>query len=70
MTLISNSPTPPPMSAPRESLDRALELTGGVLELLAPMLATTADSRLLHLLAAVEAVGELQDRLYDLQDPA
>jgi hypothetical protein len=58
------------MSTPRKDLDRALELTGGVLELLSPLLATTADNRLLHLLAAVEAVGELQDRLYDLQDPA
>jgi hypothetical protein len=56
------------MSTPRESLDRALELTGGVLELLSPLLATTADKRLLHLLAAVEAVGELQDRLFDLRD--
>jgi hypothetical protein len=58
------------MTAPRKDLDRALELTGGVLDLLAPMLATTSDKRLLHLLAAVEAVGELQDRLFDLRDPS
>jgi hypothetical protein len=57
------------MSATRIDLDRALDRTGEILDLLAPLLAVTPDARLLRLTAAIEAVGELQERLYELRDP-
>jgi hypothetical protein len=57
------------MSTPRKDLDQALDRTGEILDFLGPLLAVTPDARLLRLTAAIEAVGELQERLYELRDP-
>lgn len=57
------------MTTPSKELDQALDRTGEILDLLGPMLAVTPDARLLRLTAAIEAVGELQERLYELRDP-
>jgi len=57
------------MTAPRKDLDQALDRTGEILDLLGPMLAVTPDARLLRLTAAIETVGELQERLYELREP-
>lgn len=50
-------------------IDTALEHAGQILDLLAPMLAITTDAKLLRFVAVLEAVGALQDALYDLRTP-
>jgi PhoPQ-activated pathogenicity-related protein len=49
-------------------IDDALEHSGQILDLLVPLLATTTDTKLLRYVAVLEAVGTLQDALYDLRD--
>jgi len=48
----------------------ALEQTGKILDTLQPLIAGAGDAQFLRLSAALEAVGALQDALFDLQDRA
>jgi hypothetical protein len=52
-----------------DEIDCALEHTGQILDILGKQLAVTSGARLLILFAALECVGDLQDRLFDLRAP-
>jgi hypothetical protein len=54
-------------SMKHDEIDDALEHTGQILDILGRQLAVTSDARLLILFAALECVGDLQDRLFDLR---
>ena len=52
-----------------DEIDEALEHTGQILDILGRQMAVTSDARFMILFAALECVGDLQDRLFDLRRP-
>jgi hypothetical protein len=54
-------------TAINEAATSALEQSGKILDTLSPLIAGAPDAQFLRLTAALEAVGALQDALFDLQ---
>lgn len=53
----------------KAEIDTCMELSGQILDVLTTLLPTTTDAKLLRYVAALEAVGTLQDALHDLRTP-
>jgi hypothetical protein len=53
----------------KTEIDTCMELSGQILDVLNPLLTITTDTKLVRYVAALEAVGTLQDALHALRTP-